>query len=143
MQSTQMALVVDALVAAFAAVPDVAVFDGQPFKLDSPDVLVVGFSAGRVAVEAVQEDADLGGGRSEALSVVCLASTLRGETEMRPVRDRAIAIVDDVQAVLRDNRDLGGVVERAVLGYEMSLDQAQTDAGASATVEFTIKVTTL
>lgn len=143
--ATQTADVLDALIAALAAVPGVAVIDGQPKNLPA-DVLVVGFSVTRPAVEVTQADADLGGGRSEQLSIACLASSLRGETTKattKVVRDRAVAIVNDAELALREDPGLAGLVERAELGYEMALDQARTAKGISATVEFTIKVTTL
>jgi hypothetical protein len=142
--ATRTAAVVDALVTALrAALPGgVEVIDGQPLNLDQPDVIVVGFSADRVAVEVSQQRSDLGGGRSDALSIVCLASAWRGDTSMAAVRDRSVELLTSVQDVLAADRTLGGVVRRVELGYEMSLDQAQTKDGATATVEFTVQAVT-
>lgn len=145
--ATQTAVVLDALVTSLtAALPAVEVVDGQPTsqQLNNPDVLLVGFSPSRVAVEVTQDRPDLRGDRrGETLSIVCLASAWRGETAMSPVRQKAVDIVEAVRVALAADTKLGGAVRRAELGFDMSLDQAQTADGATATVEFTLNVVTL
>lgn len=147
MLSTQTATVLDALVAALkVALPGVEVVDGQPTsaELNDPDVLLVGFSPSRTAVEVEQTRSDLGGTRrAETLSIACLASSWRGETDMSAVRAKAVEIVDAVRAALAANRSLDGAVRRAELGFGMSLDQAQTADGATSALDFTIQVVTL
>lgn len=144
MQSTLVAEVLDALVERFRAdLPDVEVTDGQPLNIDAPLVLTVGFSVTRPAAEIVQESSDLADNRDEALSIVCLASSLRGDVEMSMVRQEAVAILDSVRASLQTDDTLGGLVDRAELGYGLALDQAQTPDGASATVEFTVAVSVM
>lgn len=149
MNATQTALVLDALVAQLrTALPTVQVTDGQPLSLDRAEVLTVGYSASRVAVEVVQERSDLGGRRRrEELSIVCLASSLRGEVDMARVRSEAVAIVDAVRTALLTDPTLSGAVSTCELGFEMAVDQVLTETpsggrGASATVEFTIRVVT-
>ena len=107
-------------------------------------MLVIGFSANRTAVEITQTKPDLSrGNRHEVLSIVCLASSARGETHTTSrVRQEAVDLLDRVRVMLAANRSLGGLVRRAELGTELSMDQAQGD-GVSVTIEFTIQVTTL
>jgi hypothetical protein len=137
--STRTAVVVDALVATLrAALPGVAVIDGQPLSLDQPDVIVVGFSAERPAVEVTQERLDLHGGRQEQMSIVCLASAWRGDTSISAVRARSVELLDLVQAALAADTRLGGAARRCEIGMDLLLDQAQTKDGATATVEFTV-----
>lgn len=145
MDATQVDVVLDGLVSRLrAAVPNAEVIDGQPVATSQPEVLVVGWSANRVAVEIVQTRPDMTRDRRhETLSIVCLASSARGETESTQVaRANAVALLEQVKATLAADRRLGGIVRRAQLGLAMSLDQAQGD-GAAATIEFTIDVTTL
>lgn len=149
MDATQAAGVVDALVDTLTGALDVQVIDGQPLLgQPDPDTIIVGFSVGRPAVDVVQEDADVGGGRSETLSIVCLASSWRGGAAMRPVRDRAVELVELVRQALDGDPDLSGRVERVRLGYGMTLDQAQTyedevATGAAVTIEFTVEAVTV
>lgn len=144
MDATAADTVLDALVNRLRTdLPTVEVTDGQPVALNSAEVLTIGYSARRVAVEITQEVGDMGDGRHELMSIVCLASSLRGEVDMRRVRREAVAIVDKVKASLAAERTLGGLVERAEIGFGLALDQALAETpsggrGASATVEFTI-----
>lgn len=144
MESTQVAVVLNALVDVFTpALPGVEVVDGQPIATNQPIVLAVGFSANRVAVEVTQTRPDLTKDRRhESLSIVCLASSARGENDMRRPRNEAVALLDDVRDALKANRTLGGLVRRAQLGLALSMDQARGD-GAAVTIEFTIDVVTL
>lgn len=145
MESTQTDVALDALRAALAAgLSDVELVDGQPIKLDEPDCLIVGWSPTRPAVEIQQEQSGLDKNRrSERLTVACVLSVWRGDTDPKAVRDAAKARMDEIRDVLAANRTLGGEVTRAVLGYDGTLDQAQTNDGATATFDFTILVTTL
>lgn len=151
MESTQTAVVLDALVETLTpAMPSpVKVVDGQPQDSDIsyPDLLVIGFSANRPAVEIVQERTGIARDRrQETLSVVCLISALRGQSHggsARTVRTRCVEMLDLLRAALAADRTLGGAVTRAVLSTDMALDQAQTKDGASATIECAVLVTTL
>lgn len=149
MTATQVAVALDAIVAALrVALPDVVtVYDGQPISMDDPDVIVIGWSADRAAVEIAQQISDLGGGRSEVLTVFGLASAMRGESDgdFSPVfvRGRAVELLDLLVEVLDVDPTLGGVVSMAELAFASAMDQAQTLAGASATVEFALRVETL
>lgn len=142
--TTQAADVLDALVAsARVGLPeDVVVIDGQPKRgFSDPDVLILGWSYRGPAVEVVQEDADVGGGRSEVLSINCLASVARGETDDQAVaeaRRRAVEIVDLLVAVLDVDPTLSGAVSEVRFGMASELDQAQVGDGVEATVPFTV-----
>lgn len=148
MESTQVDVVLDALVSTMTTgLPDADVIDGQPLAMDAPDCLVIGWSPSRPAAEIRQERTGLQRDRrSETLDVACVASVWRGESDPQSPSDtRAalVALLDEVRDILASNRTLGGVVTRAVLGFDGTLDQAQTKDGATATADFVIQVTTL
>jgi hypothetical protein len=143
--STQVAVVLDALVdAARVGIPAeqlVTVEDGQPSRINDPDVLVIGWSPNAPSAEFDQEPSDEGGGRSEDMVIACLASALRGESDeigAREVRARCVELLDLLEAVLDADPTLGGVVQRAELGMRGALDQARTKKGLSASTEFTV-----
>jgi hypothetical protein len=143
--STQVALVLDALVDAVrVGIPAeelVTVEDGQPSRINDPDVLVIGWSPNAPSAEFEQESSDVGGGRSEDMVISCLASALRGESDeisAREVRARCVELLDLLVAVLDDDPTLGGVVQRAEFGMSGALDQARTKQGLSASIEFTV-----
>lgn len=148
MESTQTDVVLDALVTYLTpALPGVDVVDGQPVAINTPDVLVIGWSPSRVAVEIVQDRTGMvKDRRSETLSIACVASVWRGSSHSisaADVRRAARELLDLIRDALRADRRLGGAVTRATLGFEGTLDQAQTKDGATATFDFTILVTTL
>lgn len=141
--TTQVALVLDALVAKTRVhVPDdVVVYDGQPTRKDDPDVLIIGWSPSGPAVEISQDVADMGGGRSERLSISGVASAMRGETDeasVRFVRARVVELLDLLVAAIEADPSLGGVVSEAAFGFVGALDQRQTTNGPAASIGFTI-----
>lgn len=145
MESTQTAVALDALIAAIRpALSAVEVVDGQPVALQEPRSLVIGWSPTRPAVEIRQIESDLyAERRSEVLDIACVVSVWRGDLAPALVRAEAVQVLDDLRGVLAADSSLGGAVTRAILGYAGTLDQAQTADGASATLDFTIDVTTL
>jgi hypothetical protein len=142
--TTQVAAVLDALYSAARtglAEEDVVVIDGQPLKINDPDVIILGWSATAPSVEIDQEFTDVGGGRSERLEIACVASALRGEGDeisTSEVRARCVELLDLLADVLADDPTLGDVVQRAELGTAGALDQANTAKGLSASIEFTV-----
>lgn len=133
--------VLDALVAVLRDAPALAgvqVLDGQPVVETEPDVIAVGFSPERVAVEGTDAVAGLNTER-EAFDVVGLASSWRGDPDIKVVRDRAFALLSAITSTLKANPRLDGTCALArvsVLAYA----QEQTDKGPVATVEFQVHV---
>lgn len=133
----------DALVSRFAgsgALQGVLVLDGPWLAVPpEPDVVVVGYSPDDVAaVEYTDTIAGLDSNR-EQFDVACLALAWRGETVMRTVRDRCDQLVEAMRAELVADPTLGGAVTRARL-TTVSLDQDQTEQGAVATAQATVRV---
>jgi hypothetical protein len=142
--TTQVAAVLDALYAAARtglAEQDVIVIDGQPLKINDPDVIILGWSPTAPSADIDQEFSDLGGGRDERLSIACVASALRGEGDdvsTSEVRNRCVDLLDLLAAVLAADPTLGGAVQSAEFGLAGALDQANTAKGLSASIEFTV-----
>ena len=148
MEATQVAVVLDALYTVVkTALPAVEVVDGQPLQLQGADSLVLGWSANAPAVQITQERGGIARDRrSETLQIACVASCWRGDTDpatVSAVRAAGVALLNSVRTALAADRTLGGAVRRATLGYEGTLDQAQSADGASATFDFFVLVETL
>lgn len=132
----------DALVARWvAALPDVQVSDGQPVATEN-DLIAVGFHdvPGEPAVNSTRTREQLAAQPDrESYDISCIASTFDGGTEFKPVRDRVYELVNAVAADLADEDTLGGLVMQARVTAD-DLIQEQTEAGAVATVRFTVHV---
>ena len=113
------------------------VIDGQPLRDLEPDVIVVGFSPSQAAVEAEYVPEMVG--EREAYDIVCLVSTASSSFDARARRDRVFALYGEAHDALAANPSLGGLVIRARCNV-LTLDQAQTDEGATATIEFVVHV---
>lgn len=146
--ATSYPAVTDALIAALGAAPDldgVQVIDGPPTKNRTlePDVIVVGFSTERPAMEVAQSRQNLQASRDrEDYDLVCLVSSWRGDDGMKTVRDRCSELVDAMNRVLIDDRRLGGACLHAQLSV-VSVAPVQTDTGPSCTAEVLISVSAL
>lgn len=117
----------------------VLVTDGAPVAAMEPDMLIVGFTGqlGEAGVEGPVQEAGYTSSDRETYDITCLASALRGDTDMKPVRDRAFALVRVVKDILAADPRLGGAVTRARVSVQaLSLDQISE--GATATVQFQI-----
>ena len=137
MSASTIPAAVDALLRTIRAATNVQVFDGQPTRDIEADVIVVGWSPSRPAVDGDHE-AEVVGER-ETYEIACLASSFTGSADAKPVRDRAFELYTIVHDAIRANKRLDGTViwaRTTVLG----MDQAQTDKGATATVEFVVRV---
>ncbi|MFI6819264.1 hypothetical protein ACIBG7_43235 [Nonomuraea sp. NPDC050328] len=134
--------VLDALLSLWAkALPGVQVVDGQPLEVE-PDVVFVGFTGlpGEPVVTSTrtrEQAATLP--EHEAYAITCLASSLRGETDAKQVRDRVYEMVSALAGELAADPTLGGLVARAELSTE-SFAQEQTNEGAAATLQFVVNV---
>lgn len=146
--TTSYPAVTDALVAALGASPalsGVQIVDGQPTRniTLAPDVIVVGFSTDRPAMEITQSRANLAATRDrEEYDLVCLVSAWRGDAGMKAVRDRCAEMVDAVNGVLIADRRLGGVCLHASLSV-VNFGPVQTDTGPSCTAEVLVSITAL
>lgn len=137
-----LAAIVSALTSAAATdghvLHGVQVVDGQPVDELEADVLVIGWSPDRVAVQVDRTTAGLQAER-EAYDVACLASSWRGDRDPAPVRTRAFALLDAVSTVLAADPGLGDLVLDTRVSFN-DLDQQQTPDGPTATVAFTVRV---
>ncbi len=138
--------VIDALLAALHGHPDLAgvtVMDGPPVRtLDYEDVIIVGFRGmpGEPGVTADRAEADLGGRTDRETYILwSMLSTTSGDTDLGPLRARAVALLGAFGAAVRADPTLGGTVARARIG-ETTLEQVQTQAGAEVNVEVGVAV---
>ncbi len=137
----------DALLAAFRAhsgLRGVRVWDGPALPSSEQDTLSVG-GAGteRDDPEVTSAFTNAGlGQRSESVDVAIQIVSWTGDTDMRPRRERVYAILTAVNAALGVDRALGGLVARVRLGDSVTLAQNQTESGAEAVLEFTIRAET-
>ena len=139
MTATSIPAVLDALVQKFRATAGVQVIDGQPLRDDiEPDVIVVGYSPVQPSVDAAEYTPEIRG-EIERFDVACLASSWSDQQSAKVVRDRVFGLYDSVDGALAADPTLGGAVIRALVRV-LGLDQAQTDKGATATIEFTVRV---
>ena len=133
----------DALLQALSlALPKgVQLVDGQPIRTD-PDVICIGFN-GEPETEMIsitRRRADRGGrSDSETYDIGCIASSWRGDTDPKIVRDRAFELVALVEAELARDRTVGRTVARAYVTVS-GVAPVQTSKGAMCTVRFTIHV---
>ncbi|YCK35176.1 hypothetical protein ACNF49_14135 [Actinomadura sp. ATCC 39365] len=144
--------VLDALVALFGSAPAldrVKVFDGPPVT-GSPvtDAVFVGYDGdpdgdGGQAVEFTQEWASIGQrARDETFTVTCAVLAWRGSTAVRPVRERAFALLAAAEDALRADPSLGLPPPTVVAVAAGSLQQAQWHDGVACRIPFQVAVKT-
>jgi hypothetical protein len=133
----------DALVqAARDELPGVQVIDGQPVEELAPDVVMIGFTgqpSEAAITSTLTREVYARSPDREQYDIACLASSWRGDTDPKAVRDRAFELVDAVTGALADDQTLGGAVLRARLSAESVIPEQTTD-GAVCTVGFTVHV---
>lgn len=133
----------DALVqAARSALPGVQVLDGQPAEELQPDVVMIGFTgqpSEAAITSTLTREVYARSPDREQYDIACLASSWRGDTDPKVVRDRAFELLDAVAGVLATDQTLGGAVLRARLSAEAVVPEQTTD-GATCTVAFTVHV---
>lgn len=132
--------VIAALVAALRAAPGldgVAILDGPPVRhLDRDDVILVGFrgTPGEPGVRATRDPADLGGRTDrESYTLWSIISVASGDTDLAPLRERAVALLNEFAAVVRGDPTLGGAAARLRM-TDTDMEQAQTQQGAEVNV---------
>lgn len=151
MATSRAPAVIDALLALCRAAPGldgVTVMDGPKVTGDPLKAVVcIGWDADEdgdgAAVESSQEWAGLGAkARDETLQVTCAALAWHGETTVKPVRDRAYALVAAVEQALRADPSLGFPPPTVVALATGNAYQQQTSSGAQCRVVFVVAVQT-
>ncbi len=137
----------DALIEAFRAhvgLRGTRIWDGPALASSDQDTLSVG-GAGteRDDPEVTSTFTNAGlGQRAEGVDVAIQIVSWTGDTDMRPRRERVYAILTAVDGALAADRTLEGLVARVRLGDSVTLAQNQTESGAEAVLEFTIRAET-
>jgi hypothetical protein len=134
----------DALLQALTLVlpADVQLIDGPPIKTEYPDMVMIGFNGqpGTEAISVTRSQADYARRSDrETYDISCLASSFRGGTDIKFVRDRAFELVSIISAELKRDRTLDDMVTRAHLTVA-GIAPLQTTKGVNCTVRFTIHV---
>jgi hypothetical protein len=138
-QTARAAAVVDGLLAAIGAVKDAstALLDGAyPGDLAESDGIAVGVGDESVLVTREREPG-YGDSYRETVTVVCLAWSWTGNTDMAPRRARCAELITLVQEAVATDRRLGGSCDQADLDGNQSWLQTQTD-GATCAVGFSV-----
>lgn len=120
----------------------VQVLDGPPVTTTEDDVVAIGFtgSPGEAAIESTRTREQLTTDPDrESFEVTCLASSWRGDDDMKQVRDRVYRFIDLIADELQEDQTLGGVAARTQIRSE-SVALEQTSQGPVATVLFIIGV---
>jgi hypothetical protein len=143
--TTRVPALVDALnarlVAAFNG-SGVQLDDGPPLDMDNlaPDVLSVGFPGpeGTAVDNDMERQQGLGNRYKETFEVHCVFSTTAGSGTMKARRDRCLWALGIINAALKQDTGLGGVVDRAGLGSTMRWGQDRHPDGVTCDVMFSI-----
>lgn len=149
--TSQIAAAIDALLGLCRASPglaDVSIFDGPHVvsgELTRGDKLFIGDTLGdEPSAESEQSFAALGrGARDEDILIRAAIETTGGEPDMKPRRDRAMALLGEVEMLLRQGQPgadprLGGAVLWSHVSGPISLSQRQTDMGAQVELGFVV-----
>jgi hypothetical protein len=121
---------------------DVQLIDGPPIKTEYPDMVMIGFNGqpGADAITVTRTQADYARrSDSETYDVNCIVSSFRGDTDLKPRRDRAFELVTIISTELKRDRTIGGAVKRAHLSVA-GVSPVQATNGVTCTVRFTIHV---
>lgn len=139
---------IDELVSRFTtALSGVKVYDGYLVSDDPGDFLMVGVEdpnsdQGATSAEGQQQWADLGANRrNETGTVTCVALSWNGNGDQAAARAAVKAITDAVEADLRSDPNLGGVVPGLMwtgYGTRTQFLQNQNQQGAEAAVIFEV-----
>lgn len=116
--------------------PNVQVIDGPPVLNLEETGITVGYAPDQISVQSISEGAGLMA-ETETFDVNCLAWQRSGASDIKTVRDGAFAVVASVNALLANDRKLGGAVTNAQLRV-VDLDQTQTPDGTWAVVAFAV-----
>lgn len=139
----------DALVDLFNEALDVPVFDGPVSRTTLPKTYVfVGSDGGDAgtgedatdAMTADQEWADIGGGRRlEVGEITCAVWAWSGSKSFPPVRSQVESVLDTIEATLKANRAMPGVLTGGTVGMSrVSIRQRHVEEGAVVRAVFTV-----
>lgn len=139
--STRVPLIADALVSLAKTIDPggITVVDGAWPTTPESKLIVIGLGdADGEAFGVKQERQGLGGGRLETIETICGLSGWSGENEMPPLRLACGEMLDAIREKISADVTLGGVVDTAMLGPEMSWQQYLTNVGAVVSVGFSV-----
>lgn len=129
--------VLDALIARIGfLLPDAQVSDGPAVQWLNEDTIVIGWSPDRSGITVDIDREGLGGDQRERYDVACVISSVSGNTDIKPLRDRAFALYATIASDLKRHPTLNGVA-LSVRPSVADLDQAQTSDGAEVTLFWT------
>ena len=134
--------IVDALVAlAGTVLPDVQVVDGTNTKLDlKTEAIVIGWSDGTSAsVSSNRGDTGVGARADEDGAVACWLRASKGKVDLKARRDEAVAMLTAIEAALRADPTLGGVVDDAQLGDAIDGLWYATPDGSTCEITFSVR----
>lgn len=141
---TRVPALTDAFLARVKIVFDeqVQIEDGPPVDMTTlaDDVLSVGYPGpeGSSATSELTRQQGLGNRLQETIELFCVFSSRSGDLAMKDRRDRCLWAVGIVDAALKADRGLGGVVDNCTLGPTMRWGQDQHRDGATCDVMFSI-----
>lgn len=150
MSASRAPAAVDALVAAWVpAFPNNPVYDGPVLTEDFRDALFVGYdgdpSGEHEALASTSKWAGIGAHkRDESIVVVCSAVALSGDGIPKDARDRAYAIYNTAEAVLRSNPSLTQTPTpfvAEIVSTQLLWDWLET-SGLQARITFTVHIET-
>jgi len=134
--------VIATAVAGVDALATVEVFDGGPVTDVPLDAVHVGWEPrDAVAADGTQQKAQgWGNGRDERFDIPLTVYTESGDNDELTARSRAKLIYHTVEAAVRDDTTLGGVVEQTIMGGRILYRQMQTDRGLVCELQFTVRI---
>ena len=145
MTSSSIPRAIDGLIANLKAdksMAAVTIIDGQP-TIDLPgDYVAIGFvDDASPSISGSQDPTALGNlRREEKYTIACEVSSWVGSTIMKTARDRAFAILGNVERVVRADGTLNGAVIFADFGSSIDVSQVQTTNGAVVTILFSVEI---
>lgn len=136
---------VTVIAATFTADPDldkVQVVDGSPIaNTEAADLVAVGLSVTSATAIDASARPGWGGTTRMSLEIRCVAQAWTGDVELPPRRARVFELLTGIDQALKANQSLSGACERAYLN-RWSYQPSEGPSGASALIEFTVRVDT-
>lgn len=139
-QATRIGAVIDALLAACSAIPNLSVIDGPTTEAPRRDLLAIG--VGNESMMVTQTQRGLGVAYTEEAQIVCGLSSWSGSAGVKPRRDRCIDLLGQIRAIIDADPRLGGVCDLALMGPQTSWQQGNGSAGSWCSVGFSVQVRT-
>jgi hypothetical protein len=118
----------------------VEVTDGPPTQDIGSDVLAIALTDDDTDVIAARDTADLCDGSQESYDINCMVKIATGDTEIKPVRDRAFQILEIFHTALKSDRTLGGAVTQARISSVSYEPSRMPNMGLSITLTFRVHI---